>query len=160
MTLDEFKKNHTDLHDAIFNAGVAKGIEDHSADTAANVQDAANAEMERIKSVEDQLISGHEDLIEGLKWDGKTTGEQAAMAVLQAEKGLRANMQKQLDDDAVNAVIVDAVMVDVNNSLGFMELVKDHEKEVNCSHGHAIAHMAKTNPSAHAAWISKVNKGE
>ena len=50
----------------------------------------ATAERERIQAVEDQLIPGHEALIASLKFDGKTSGPEAAVAVLGAEKSLRS----------------------------------------------------------------------
>ncbi len=50
----------------------------------------AKAERERIQAVEAQFLPGHEDLIAKLAFDGKTTGEQAAVAVLAAEKKKRA----------------------------------------------------------------------
>lgn len=51
--------------------------------------DGAAAERERIQSVRAQHIPGHEALIEQLAFDGKTTGPEAAVAVLAAEKALR-----------------------------------------------------------------------
>jgi hypothetical protein len=50
----------------------------------------AKAERERIRAVEAQFLPGHEDLIAKLAFDGKTTGEQAAVTVLAAEKKKRA----------------------------------------------------------------------
>jgi signal peptide peptidase SppA len=64
----------------------------------------ANQERERIKSVEDQLISGHESLIQSLKFDGKTTGAEAAIKVLSAEKENRNKMLSNLKADAPAAV--------------------------------------------------------
>jgi ATP-dependent protease ClpP protease subunit len=56
----------------------------------ANVAErAAAAERERIQAVRAQLIPGHEALIEQLAFDGKTTGPEAAAAVLAAERRLR-----------------------------------------------------------------------
>lgn len=49
----------------------------------------ARAERERIQTVEDQLLPGHEDLIAQLKFDGKTSGPEAAAKVLAAERGAR-----------------------------------------------------------------------
>jgi signal peptide peptidase SppA len=49
----------------------------------------ATAEQSRIAAVREQLIPGHEALIEQLAADGKTTGAEAAMAVLAAERGSR-----------------------------------------------------------------------
>jgi capsid assembly protease len=46
----------------------------------------AKAEQDRVASVRAQSMKGHEALIEKLATDGKTTGPEAAMAVLAAEK--------------------------------------------------------------------------
>lgn len=49
----------------------------------------ATAERERIQSVFAQSMAGHEALIQSLAFDGKTTGPEAAVAVLNAERTLR-----------------------------------------------------------------------
>lgn len=46
----------------------------------------AAAEASRIKSVREQSMPGHEALIEALAFDGKTTGPEAAVQVLAAER--------------------------------------------------------------------------
>jgi signal peptide peptidase SppA len=51
----------------------------------------AAQERARIQAVEDQLVPGHEALITALKFDGKSTGGDAAMAVLAAEKQARSS---------------------------------------------------------------------
>jgi hypothetical protein len=43
-------------------------------------------ERERIKSVQGQAMPGHESLLESIKFDGVTTGEQAAVIIVQAER--------------------------------------------------------------------------
>ena len=60
----------------------------------------AQAERERIQAVEGQAIAGHDALIASLKFDGKTTGPEAAVAVLAAEKTLRGNVLANLRADA------------------------------------------------------------
>lgn len=60
----------------------------------------ARAERERIQAVESQLISGHEALINALKFDGKTSGPEAAVAVLNAERSKRAQVLTRLQGDA------------------------------------------------------------
>jgi hypothetical protein len=47
----------------------------------------AGAERARIASVREQAMPGHEALIEALAFDGKTTGPEAAVQVLAAERG-------------------------------------------------------------------------
>lgn len=62
--------------------------------------DGATAERERIKAVEAQAVPGHEVLIAELKFDGKTTGPEAAVKVLAAEKEKRAKTMADLKADA------------------------------------------------------------
>jgi capsid assembly protease len=52
----------------------------------------ATAELARIQSVRAQAMPGHEALIDKLAFDGKTTGPEAAVAVVAAE---RANQTAQ-----------------------------------------------------------------
>ena len=62
--------------------------------------DGATTERERIKAVEAQAIPGHEALIAELKFDGKTTGPEAAVKVLAAEKHKRSKTLDNLKADA------------------------------------------------------------
>lgn len=64
----------------------------------------AAAECARIQAVEDALIPGHEALIASLKFDGKTSGGEAALAVNAAERALRKKATTQLADDAPKPV--------------------------------------------------------
>jgi ClpP class serine protease len=89
MNLDELRAAHPDLCAAL----VAEG---HAAGLAAG----AAAELQRIKDVEAQTLAGHEALIETLKYDGKTTGAEAAIQVLAAEK--------ELQDKAAETIAADA----------------------------------------------------
>lgn len=66
----------------------------------------ATAERERIQGIEAQLIPGHEALIAKLKFDGKSTPGDAAMAVNAAERGLRTSNAKALADEAPQPVPV------------------------------------------------------
>lgn len=64
----------------------------------------ATAERDRIQAVEAQLIPGHEAVIAKLKYDGTTTGGDAAMAVNAAERTARETQRKALANDAPGAV--------------------------------------------------------
>lgn len=68
--------------------------------TQATVAAAVLAERNRIMSVEGQLIPGHEALILSLKFDGKSSGGDAAQAVLAAERALRGTHARNLAADA------------------------------------------------------------
>lgn len=68
----------------------------------------ATAECERIQSVEAQALPGHEALIATLKFDGKTSGAEAAMQVLHAEKAKKGKHLANLENDASNASVTHA----------------------------------------------------
>ena len=89
MTVEEFKEQYPETYDAVHSAGI---------------EDGRQAERERIKAVEDQLMPGHEDLVASLKYDGETTGEQTAVLILAAEKETRQKVLQNLKDDAVEPV--------------------------------------------------------
>lgn len=78
---------------AIEKAGFDKGI-----------TEGAKRERERIQSVEAQLMPGHEDLIATLKYDGKTSGPEAAVQVLAADKKKRGEKVDALKADAPKPV--------------------------------------------------------
>ncbi|HMH17191.1 MAG TPA: S49 family peptidase [Burkholderiales bacterium] len=66
-------------------------------------EEGATAERARIQAVEAQSMVGHEDLIAKLKFDGKTTGPEAAVQILAAEKKLLAGKAIDLRTDAPKA---------------------------------------------------------
>jgi hypothetical protein len=108
------------MEDAAFERGKVEGMEKAGSDLAAahaNLiaeakNEAAKLERERIQAVEAACLAGHETLINQLKFDGKTTGPEAAQAVLAAEKTLRAARLKNIKQDAAEAVVPDAVAPD------------------------------------------------
>ena len=67
---------------------------------AAIQQEGASAERERIQSIEAQALPGHDKLISALKFDGKSTAGDAAMALLAAEKQTRNAAASALASDA------------------------------------------------------------
>jgi len=73
------------------------------------IQDAAmkcgaDQERARIQAVLENSMPGHEKLTEELAFDGKTTGEQAAVQILKAEKLMIQQKKQDLKDDAVPPV--------------------------------------------------------
>ena len=93
MNLDELRAAHPDLAAALVAEGHASGV-------AAG----ASAERERILAVEAQSLPGHEALIAGLKADGKTSGAEAALQVLAAERVICAGRADALAGAAPNPV--------------------------------------------------------
>lgn len=126
LTAEELRAMNPDLADAIvkdardagFEAGVKEGaVRSHEAVQqeayARGIEEGkvigATAERERIQAVESQALPGHVELIEQLKYDGKTTGPEAAVKILQAEKETRAIHLTKLKADAVQPLSQPAV---------------------------------------------------
>lgn len=97
ITKDYILTNHADIAEAFRIEGYNKGLEDGK-------KIGAEAERKRIQDVEAQLIPGHEALINMLKFDGKTTGPEAAVAVLCAERGIKKAYLENIKADAPDPV--------------------------------------------------------
>ena len=100
MDLTTLKEQHPDLVAAIA-AEASAGMEEK---IAAAHEAGAAAERQRIADVRAQAIPGHEQLIEALAFDGKTTGPEAAQAIVAAEKALRASAAAAIATEANPAV--------------------------------------------------------
>lgn len=74
--------------------------EKHPQIVAQIMQLGADAERERIQSCEDAALPGHEKIVNAMKFDGKSTGADVALAIVQEEKSLRV---KHLNDFHANA---------------------------------------------------------
>lgn len=117
MTVDELKGQHPDIANALIQEGYEKGLTEGKA-KAEQVKtelsgelekarsEAAEKERERIKAVKDQMIPGHETLIEGLMFDGATTGPEAAVKILAAEKEARlVNLKAYKEESKETATV-------------------------------------------------------
>lgn len=93
MDVQKLKAEHPDVAAALINEGKELG---------------ATAERERIQSVEAQSMPGHEQLIATLKFDGKTSGPEAAVQVLAAEKAKKGDKLAALAADAKDAAVTHA----------------------------------------------------
>jgi len=74
--------------------------EHHTPIVAAIHAQGAAAERERIQAVRAQLMPGHEKLIEQLAFDGKTSGPEAAVQVVNAERAASDKRRAALAADA------------------------------------------------------------
>lgn len=89
MTRETFQAQHTALFAALQAEFTTAG---------------ATAERARIQAVQAQCMPGHEQLVNALAFDGKTTGPEAAVAVLQAERAARGQAAANLAADAPKPV--------------------------------------------------------
>ena len=84
MDIETLKAEHPDVFKAVHDAGFEAG---------------SAAQLERIKGVYAQTLPGHEALIQTLAFDGKTTGPEAAAAIVAAErKSRQASLDAQRED--------------------------------------------------------------
>jgi signal peptide peptidase SppA len=97
MDIATLKAQHPDLFAQIDSEAFARGKQE--GETAGRAL-GAKAELERILGVEAQALPGHEQLIATLKADGKTTGAEAAVQVLAAEKKKLGGKLEALTEDA------------------------------------------------------------
>lgn len=78
--------------------------EEHPEAAAALRAEGASAERARIQAIEDQLVPGHEALVNSMKFDGKSTAGDVAIAVLAAEKSTREAAAKAMVNDAPSPI--------------------------------------------------------
>ncbi len=110
ITKENFAKAYPELYGEIVKEASEKGF---SAGYDKGKADGAEAERKRIMDVEAQILPGHEDLIKALKYDGKTTGPDAAVQILAAEKKLMKVKLQDIIDDGSKAKVSD---VDTSSS--------------------------------------------
>ena len=90
LTVKELKEAYPEIYQAIFDQGFSDGKALTDKARSDGAIQGAESERNRIKSVEDQFMPGHEDLVAALKYDGVTTGPEAAVKIVAAEKLLRS----------------------------------------------------------------------
>ena len=130
ITAEYIAANHPDIADTFRNEGKA------SIDVKTIQADAAKAELERIQAVSSQTLAGHETLIESLMFDGKTTGEQAAVQVLNAEKAKQSTAGANLKDlDNAPPAVVDPKQSDSAKSGKSDEDKWDSDEELRAEFG-------------------------
>ena len=100
MDISTLKAEHPDLVAAIVSEATA-GLEQQLTEARAA---GATAEQERMAGVKAQLIPGHEALIEKMMADGVSTGAEAAMAIIGAERGLREGALAAMDQEAPQVI--------------------------------------------------------
>lgn len=105
MDLEKLKKEHPGLVVAL-SAEIVAGLKQedlhqHNPNLVTSLLgQGAQQERDRVADVRSQLIPGHEALISQMELDGKSTGSDAAKAIVAAEKLMRKQASQVLDDQA------------------------------------------------------------
>lgn len=91
ITIEQLRANHPDIVQALQAEGEARANADREQVVAQARVDGAVDERTRIQAVHEQgqQLPGHEELIATLMFDGKTSGPEAAVQMLAAEKQAR-----------------------------------------------------------------------
>lgn len=113
--------------------------------------DGAEAERNRIKEVEEQLIPGHESLIQELKYDGKTTGGEAAKLILRKESEILGTKAKEFQEEGKKITVADAIPPEVeteeDKEAKKKRLIGEYQKaNPNASLKEATLTVGKSNP--------------
>jgi hypothetical protein len=111
-----------DATDAGYVDGYGKGKEEGKAA-------GADAERERIKGIETVALPGHEALVAEMKLDGKTTGAEAAIRIIEAEKAKKA---VKLEAYAAEHITVVST-VDASIQAAKESKEKEEQKEINAN---------------------------
>lgn len=154
--------NHPDLVAEIRTEG-------HQAGRAEGLAAGAEAERVRILAIEAVSMPGCEALVAQLKADGKTTGPDAAAAVLGEYKKQNSTALDKLKADAGAVAGLkpsasasgqdDEPKAPAKNSAeAFDAAVLAHVTEGKLSRGQAVKRAAHELPEAHAAWIARANQ--
>lgn len=94
---DVYKEIHSKGYTEGNENGYKKGFEDGR---SKGMQEGAETERKRIQEVESQSLPGHEALIKTMKYDGKTTGPEAAVQILAAEKNKLGARHAQMVEES------------------------------------------------------------
>ena len=109
LGVDDGNKKACDEYDKGFEIGKSEGLEQ-----------GRDAETKRIKSIEEQSFSGHETLVQEMKFDGKTDAQKAAFEFRKAEKEALTKKEADLTADSAPIVTHDNAPetdIDINGDL-------------------------------------------
>lgn len=139
MTKDEIAAKYPEAAAALRAEGQEQYKSAHQAEQAAALdaarQQGATAERERIKAVQAQSMPGHEQLIATLAYDGKTTGPEAAVQVLAAEKCKLGKHLQDLQADAgeINAPPARTADIGAGEQLANLAGLSDEQVKEICT---------------------------
>lgn len=122
MDVNELKEKFPAVAQALIDDGRKTGADDERA---------------RIQAVEDQTMPGHEALIGTLKFDGKTTGPEAAVKVLAAERKKKSTVLDNLRADASDSRVKHAAAPSPGEEDDDEDEDKDAKKKADDDQGSA-----------------------
>jgi ClpP class serine protease len=115
---------------------------------------AATAERERIMAVFEQALPGHDALIREMAFDGHTSGPEAAVRILAAERELSTAHRRGMEDVAAPVAPAEAPLASKQDT--FTTKVEQLMAEHSLSRGQATRRAIQENPDLHASWLSNL----
>lgn len=120
----------------------------HEAGYAEGLQVGAERERARIKAVQGQYLPGHRALIQELMFDGTTTGPEAAVQVLEAErKGRQGKLEEFFADAPAPVPAVLPAEIPTSDEAKREKLIKTIQERDKCSYQDAATTAAKEQPA-------------
>lgn len=148
-TKEQIIAEHPDIAEAFRAEGVASGL-------AAGVEKGAQQERARIQDVESQALPGHDALITTLKWDGKTTGPEAAVKVLAAERSKNSNMLSTLRQSVTPPVQASIARDEPSDN---RSLPVEERAEINWTRDPELREEFRDNKAAYISYLKAEEKG-
>lgn len=156
-TASELRVAYPDIITAIEQEAHKKGYDEgHATGRSEGLATGAETERERIKAIEDLELPGHDKLMHGLKYDGKTTAGEAAVQWAQADKKVRETKLDTFKKESPPVVAAAEAPPDKEDKKDFNTLVDEYRKEKGCSRTEAIKAVVAAHPEAHEAYLASI----
>lgn len=140
--------SQADLEKAVSEARESGKKDGLAAGLAEGMQTGSEQERQRIKDVQAQFLPGHQALVQSLMFDGKTTGPEAAVKVLDAErKGKQGKLEEFFADAPAPVAPIAPVEEPTTDAAKRDKLIKDIQGREQCSYQDAAMKAAKEQPA-------------
>lgn len=147
LTVSAVMEDSPAVYDDIYQVGFNAGVK------SVDLKAAATAERERIMAVFEQTLPGHDALIREMAFDGKTSGPEAAVRILAAERELSAAHRRGLETVAAPVDPAEAPLAPKQEAT-FQTKVDQLMAEHSLSRGQATRRAIQESPELHASWLS------
>jgi len=137
---------------------IAEAFRDEGAEAAR--KEGAVTERERIQAVLNVSMVGHEELIKGLAFDGKTTGPEAAVQVINAEKESKEKIVAGIKADAAHLNNVNASTGQEPETAEVSNLPVEERCEANWGQSASLRAEFNDNYDAYLAYEKRAEKGK
>lgn len=162
ITAEVLQKEHPEVYAAVIALGKVEaqnGFKSQlESEYARGKSDGMAEELKRVQDVNAQMLPGHEKLIMGMVFDGKSSAADAAQAIVRAENEKRSGVLNNLKNGQKSIGHAEPHQKIEGDPENFLSMVAAYQKENKCSKGRAMAACVKQYPELHTAYIDSVNQ--